>query len=69
MTKTGYIRYQKLQKYYLGQPVDPPEYKKGEQSSSDVFFDLDECENIYKWVKLDRVICFDENDTDITVNR
>lgn len=64
---TGYIRYQKLQKCYLGQPIDPPEYKKGDLISSDVFLDLDECENIYKWVKLDRVMCFDENDTDITV--
>ena len=49
MATTGYIRYQKYQKYYLGQPVDPPEYQKGELVSSDVFLDLDECENIYKW--------------------
>lgn len=50
MATTGYIRYQKLQKYYLGQPVDPPQYQKGELVSSDVFLDLDECENIYKWI-------------------
>lgn len=50
MAKKGYIRYQKLQKYYLGVPVDPPEFQKGNLVSSDVFINLDECENVYKWV-------------------
>lgn len=64
---TVYIRFQKKQKYYLGQPVDPPEYQKGELVSSDLFLDLDECENEYKWVSIGEVGCFDENDDNITV--
>lgn len=57
----AYIRYQKYQKCYLGQPVAPPEYKKGEQVSSDVFFNLDECENIYLWKPTDQIICAEDN--------
>lgn len=27
---TTYNRYIRLQKYYLGQPINPPEYKQGD---------------------------------------
>lgn len=58
---TGYIRYQKYQKCYLGQPVDPPEYKKGNLVSPDVFPVLDVCENIYLWKPTDQIICAEDN--------
>ena len=41
-----YLRYEKYQKCYLGQPVDPPEYKKGEMLVIKDFNSLEECENI-----------------------
>lgn len=45
-----YIRYQKYQKYYLGQPVDPPEYQKGIQVEIGDFETIEMCQNEYKWV-------------------
>lgn len=41
-----YKRYQKYQKYYLGQPVDPPEYKKGELIETGEWETIEQCENI-----------------------
>lgn len=41
-----YNRYQKYQKYYLGQPVDPPEYQKGELIETGEWETLEQCENI-----------------------
>lgn len=58
---TGYIRYQKLQKCYLGQPIDPPEYKKGDLISDQIFTNLDVCENIYLWKPTDQIICTEDN--------
>ena len=45
MAKTGYIRYQKLQKYYLGKPVEPASYKKGELIKVGQWENLKDCEN------------------------
>lgn len=45
-----YIRYQKYQKYYLGQPVDPPEYQKGIQVEIGDFDTIELCQNEYNWV-------------------
>lgn len=39
-------RYQKLQKYYLGVPVDPPEYKQGDLIETGEWETLEQCENI-----------------------
>lgn len=41
-----YKRYQKYQKYYLGVPVDPAEYKKGELIETGEWETLEQCENI-----------------------
>ena len=41
-----YNRYQKLQKYYLGVPVDPPEYQKGESIETGEWETIEQCENI-----------------------
>lgn len=50
-----YLRYEKLQKYYLGVPIDPPEYKKGDLISNDIYTNLDSCENnyIYRWFPIE----------------
>lgn len=61
MATTGYIRYQKYQKCYLGQPVDPPEYKKGDLISDQIFTNLDDCENMYLWKPTDQIICAEDN--------
>lgn len=59
-----YNRYQKLQKYYLGVPVDPPEYQKGELVTTDEFLNLDVCENVYNWVVVpNEYMCFLDTDT------
>ena len=41
---TKYNRYQKLQKYYMGVPVQPPEYRKGNVVSIGDFESLELCE-------------------------
>lgn len=43
-----YYRYQKLQKYKNGIPVEPPEYKEGEFIESGEWDSLKECENDYE---------------------
>lgn len=39
-----YKRYQKLQKYYLGVPVEPAEYKEGELIGIEDYNNIEECE-------------------------
>lgn len=52
-------RYQKLQKYKNGVPVDPPEYKQGELIDTAEFPSKEECENLvrYRWIDTGRNIC------------
>lgn len=40
---TTYTRYQKLQKYYLGEPVSPPEYKQGQVVGVGDWNSIEEC--------------------------
>lgn len=40
---TTYTRYQKLQKYYLGEPVSPPEYKQGQVVGIGDWNSIEEC--------------------------
>lgn len=44
---TKYTRYQKLQKYYLGKPVSPPEYKQGEVVGVGDWNTIEECQYDY----------------------
>ena len=46
-----YKRYQKLQKYYLGVPVEPAEYKEGELIDTKDYNSIEECE--YKDTSID----------------
>lgn len=39
-----FIRYTKYQKYEMGIPVDPPEYKQGDEYTISDFDTLEECE-------------------------
>lgn len=52
-----YSRYVKLQKYYLGQPVEPAIYKKGDYITTDDFDTLDDCLYDYIWIPTDKTIC------------
>lgn len=62
---TVYIRYQKKQKYYLGQPIDPPVYEKGEQIGDDFYTSIEQCENEYLWIPLpNEYICVLNDETD-----
>lgn len=62
---TVYIRFQKKQKYYLGQPIDPPEYEKGEQIGDDFYTSIEECENEYLWIPIpNEYICVLNDETD-----
>lgn len=40
-----YNRYQKLQKYYLGEPISPPEYKQGTLITTGEWDSIEDCEN------------------------
>lgn len=53
----AYNRYVKLQKYYLGQPVEPAIYKKGDYVTTDDYDTLDKCLNEYIWIPSDKTIC------------
>ena len=53
----AYNRYVKLQKYYLGQPVEPAIYKKGDYVTTDDYDTLDDCMNEYIWIPTDKTIC------------
>lgn len=52
-----YNRYEKLQKYYLGQPVVPAIYKKGDFVSSYETNDIGDCEVALVWMETDGYIC------------
>lgn len=54
-----YYRYQKLQKYKNGKPVEPPEYREGQFMGSGEWDYIEECENgNFEWVKVeDKYIC------------
>lgn len=53
----AYNRYVKLQKYYLGQPVEPAIYKKGGYVTTDDYDTLDDCMYEYIWIPTDKTIC------------
>ena len=50
-----YNRYQKLQKYYLGVPVNPPEYKQGGLITTGEWETIEDCEteDSFLWKDLD----------------
>lgn len=52
-----YKRYQKLQKYYLGVPVEPAEYKEGELIGIKDYNSIEECEQDLVWRETDGYIC------------
>lgn len=62
-----YNRYKRLQKYYLGVPVDPPEFQKGDLVTTAEFIDIERCENLYNWIVVENeYFCIRENDNTYT---
>lgn len=60
-------RYKRLQKYYLGVPVDPPEFQKGDLVTTAEFVDIERCENLYNWIVVENeYFCIRENDNTYT---
>lgn len=60
-------RYKRLQKYYLGVPVDPPEFQKGDLVTIAEFFDIERCENLYNWIVVENeYFCIREEDNTYT---
>lgn len=58
-----YNRYKKLQKYYLGIPIDPYEFKKGDIVETGFFKNKEYCENNYNWKLVpNEYFCTIEND-------
>lgn len=53
-----YKRYQKLQKYYLGVPVEPAEYKEGELIGIEDYNNIEECEQGIMWKLASSYYCF-----------
>lgn len=52
-----YNQYQKLQKYYLGVPVEPAEYKEGELIGIKDYNYIEECETEIVWMETNGYIC------------
>lgn len=64
-----YSRFQKLQKYYLGEPVSPPEYKRGSFITTDEWESIEDCESDkpeYIWnIVSNEYICVETDRTGI----
>lgn len=57
---TKYNRYQKLQKYYLGVPVSPPEYKQGGLITTGEWETIEQCEGS-RYIDKGEYICVGDN--------
>lgn len=60
-----YRKYYRLQKYYLGEPVMPPIYKKGDYITEGEYPDLDSCQSISGPIIDDEAFMFKINITEV----
>lgn len=62
---TKYNRYEKLQKYYLGVPVDPPEYKQGALITIGGWETIEDCEteDLFLWKEIKNEYICELSDT------